>query len=399
MAVTEKKQRLIFIDVLRGIAVIWMIETHVVDIMLNRGYKVGWFYNQLNISNGFVAVSFLFCAGAGFWLASMRKGDDYRNFRLPLWIYIRRLLLILAVGFWLHTPILSLSRLINLAYAPLNPADPTFPYRTFYGMIECDVLQAIIYSSFISLFLMMIIKNMKILRWVFLVLSVAVFALAPIIWNINFMDKCNPFIGALFTGRIPGTQVMISKFPLFPWSGYFFGGVALTAFFMAAENKRRFAWIVFIITFIAPHVIFWVKDLPFVYPGNQNWWWNSPGHSLFRISVSSCVFAFLYLTENYYRNWFISKPLQLSGQESLFLYTSHILLVYNIIPGDWFRQFYQLKGSLDWLGTLIAFIVITVLCYYVSKLWHILKDRDMFWARVVINAVLLFFIVKLVFTP
>ena len=66
-------QRLNFIDMLRGLACIWMIETHVVNAFLPDGYKDNLIFNLIDISNGFVAVCFIFCAGAGFRLALESK--------------------------------------------------------------------------------------------------------------------------------------------------------------------------------------------------------------------------------------------------------------------------------------------------------------------------------------
>ncbi|MGA1307587.1 MAG: heparan-alpha-glucosaminide N-acetyltransferase domain-containing protein, partial [Candidatus Kapaibacteriota bacterium] len=62
-------QRLTFIDILRGIACIWMIETHAVNAFLDGAFKNNPLFSVLQISNGFVAVAFIFCAGAGFRLA------------------------------------------------------------------------------------------------------------------------------------------------------------------------------------------------------------------------------------------------------------------------------------------------------------------------------------------
>lgn len=36
-------------------------------------------------------MGFLFLAGSGFIIAANRKADDYKNFRKPLWDYLRRL--------------------------------------------------------------------------------------------------------------------------------------------------------------------------------------------------------------------------------------------------------------------------------------------------------------------
>ena len=53
-------QRLTFIDILRGIACVWMIETHAVNAFLNDVFTEGMLYGALKISNGFVAVIFIF---------------------------------------------------------------------------------------------------------------------------------------------------------------------------------------------------------------------------------------------------------------------------------------------------------------------------------------------------
>jgi uncharacterized membrane protein len=139
-----KKERLTFIDVMRGIAVIWMIETHVVDVILYKAHKQGWFYEMLNISNGFVAVAFIFCAGAGFWLAAQKKADDYKHFRQPLWVYVRRLLFILVIAYCLHFPSASIEKLFNISDAK---------WLVFF---ESDVLQCIVYTSFIALAALML---------------------------------------------------------------------------------------------------------------------------------------------------------------------------------------------------------------------------------------------------
>ena len=77
-AAPTKKERLAFIDVLRGWAVLWMIQTHVANACLAEPYRQGWLFGLLELSNGFVAVTFLFCAGAGVWLAASRKAAEFR---------------------------------------------------------------------------------------------------------------------------------------------------------------------------------------------------------------------------------------------------------------------------------------------------------------------------------
>ncbi|MCX6141239.1 MAG: heparan-alpha-glucosaminide N-acetyltransferase domain-containing protein, partial [Candidatus Kapabacteria bacterium] len=107
-----KGERFAFLDVVRGLAVIWMIQVHVTNVVLDPSLRVGWFFDALNISNGFVAPTFIFCAGAGLWIALSRKGPTYRLFGSELFTYLRRLSYILVWAYVLHAPFFSLDRLL-----------------------------------------------------------------------------------------------------------------------------------------------------------------------------------------------------------------------------------------------------------------------------------------------
>ncbi|MGA2297003.1 MAG: heparan-alpha-glucosaminide N-acetyltransferase domain-containing protein, partial [FCB group bacterium] len=292
-----KKERLVFIDIMRGLAVIWMIETHVVDICLNGIYKNGFFYDILNISNGFVAVAFIFCAGAGFWLASMRKGDDYKKFKPSLWAYLRRLGFILLIGYWLHVPALSLQKVLSL-----QPSQ----FMVFY---ECDVLHNIVISSLIALLVLMLSPKLKYMPYIFTVLALTFFFLAPYIWSLNPMSSMPSLIGAYFS------KPPISKFPLFHWSGYFFAGAAITSFFMNAKDKKKFALWGALIGTVLMFTLYYTRAYTTGYPFVTNWWYASPGHSFFRLSCVIGVFSILYLLEKFFKENRIGDFMRLCGQE------------------------------------------------------------------------------------
>jgi hypothetical protein len=115
MAASMKGPRLQFIDLLRGWAGIVMIEVHVFNGMIRPELRhTGWF-NLLNFVNGLVAPSFLFCAGAGFWIAIERKWDDFTRLRPPAWAFLRRLFYILVAAYFLHLPRMSFSYLFSRA--------------------------------------------------------------------------------------------------------------------------------------------------------------------------------------------------------------------------------------------------------------------------------------------
>lgn len=378
-AIEAKKERLTFIDVMRGIAVLWMVETHVIDVVLANHYKAGSFYTLLNISNGMVAVSFLFCAGAGFWLASMKKINDYRSFKPPLWVYLRRLGLILVIAYWLHFPALSLERLYKLT--PEN----------WISFFQIDILQTIVYSSLLALIIVFLVPNFKILPYIFLVLSIFFGFLAPIVLSWDAMASLPPFIGTLFA------KYPVSKFPLFPWSGYFFGGAALTAFFMSSENKKKLSIWLFSIFFVLMFILFFTRDLTNYTNSFKEWWISNPAHFLFRLSCAIWVFSLLYLIENSYKNNQIGKTLRLFGQESLFVYTFHLLVVYGSVANLGMKYF--VGNRLDWFGAFLIILALWIVCYALAYAWKAIKEKDIKIARLVIGSVFLLFIIIFILNP
>ena len=62
--------RLLFIDRLRGWAVVVMIETHIVNALLRNDLRHETAFVILNFINGLVAPTFLFCAGFAFAISS-----------------------------------------------------------------------------------------------------------------------------------------------------------------------------------------------------------------------------------------------------------------------------------------------------------------------------------------
>jgi uncharacterized membrane protein len=197
----DKKERLIFIDVMRGIAVLWMIETHLVNACLSQEFKSSFFYFLLSVSNGLVAVTFIFCAGAGFWLAALKKAEEYRHFNPSLWGYLRRLAFILAIGYWLHLPFFSLWKMLHLNSSEL---------LTFFN---CDVLHVIVLSSLVALIILMIVPKLHILPYLFGTMALAIFCISPLVWDTDPMAAMPAFFGAMFA------KWPVSQFPLFPWSG------------------------------------------------------------------------------------------------------------------------------------------------------------------------------------
>ncbi len=356
-------QRYAFIDVMRGIAALWMIETHVMNEFIMPQNKEGWFYDALNISNGFVSVGFIFCAGIGFMIAAERKLNEYRAFSPSFWLYIRRLFFILAAAFLMDTPTMSLQHLLEA-----SPAEIAIFVRT-------DVLHTIVYSSFTALMFSFIVGNIVRLRYLFAVLATLVFFSSALIWESELYMAFPQAIGALIA------PPPISPFPFIPWSGYFFAGAALAGFFFKTNDKKRFAQILGSIVFILCFVLFTLKNTGLSAFEGKKWWAMSPEYFLFRTSGATLLFCLLFLVEDKLKGRF-ADILRKCGQESLFIYIMQGTIIFTILR-DWNMRF-MIERQQSILGIAIITLFVTALCITGALLWNSVKKNNPLKAKYIL---------------
>lgn len=369
-------QRLTFIDVLRGWAALWMIETHSVNEYLSPALKVGFPFSLLNISNGFVSVVFIFCAGAGFWLALERKHDDYRKLGHGFRSYVLRLLFILGIAYLLQAPKFSLARTLNSTHDDI------------LRLLQCNVLHLIVFCSFAALTASVLIKQKRFIRLLFSVYALIVVPLTPAMRSFDPFAVMPTFPATLFAGS------PISLFPLFPWSCYFFAGAAATAFFREAQDKARFARITSVTSACIIALIFTLKDGYHIYSYQAQWWTIAPEHTLFRIAGALLLFSGLFLMESLFDGR-IGRLLQTAGQESLYIYVLQGIIIYGAI-GKY--HLYDLVGKDLSPFEVFALIIATVLfCQVSASLWHSAKRRyptlARKYARFAMAATLILFVI------
>lgn len=372
-----KSNRYLFIDILRGLSVLWMIEAHITDVVLWSLAKSTSLFYLIDKSNGFVATIFLFCAGAGFYIATNRKFEDFKNFRKPLWIYLRKLAFILFVAFAMHLPIRDFFQLFSLTTEQLT------------RFVECDILQTIVYSSLLALLLFYLIPNLKYLKYISIVIALTAYYLTSFVWASDPFNYLPIFPATLFA------EWPVSHFPMFPWMGHFFAGIALTSFFMESVDKKSFAFRLGLVSVIIAISMLLLKELPILnYPFANDWWHTSPSHFIFRISLVAFLFSFLYYFEDYISGRFYTKSLILMGQESLLLYVGNVIVIYGSILNNGIRQ--HLPNPVDSFSTILIFIGLTFVLYYISKGWHYIKINHQFYSKLIIYGLSLYFLIWLI---
>lgn len=373
----SKGQRFMFLDVLRGIAVLWMIQVHITNQLVDPALRPTAFFHALNISNGYVAPTFIFCAGAGLWIALSRKGRDFLGLQAPLWDYLRRLSFILLWAYMLHIPFYSLERWLIATPDELRPG------------LQIDVLQTIVYTSVMVVVLFLLVRDLRRTTWLSGLVAVALMIGSIFVWNTQPMSWAPPALGYLLGPPSP--------FPMVPWSVYLFAGVFVGGLFMEAKDKTRAARWMVIGGLVLPFVIFTIKQLPFTSPYDALWWSTSPSMHLFRICGTLLMLGGLYLIEDRLQTSRIGRMLQVIGNESLFMYVGHLLIVYGAV-GDMLKSQLGIANT-GYVAIAIAWVIITVPMLAIMWWWHGFKKRRPDTAHDLLAAEVLLLIVFFLVMP
>lgn len=313
-ALSAPKTRLEFIDLLRGWAVIVMIETHVTNALLAVPFRETSWFAYLDFTNGLVAPSFLFCAGCGLWIALGRKWDDYLALRKPLWVYLRRLGWILGVAYALHLPNFSLHQIMT----HLTAADAE-------NLFQVDILHVIVTTLVFVVALAIIIRNRQAVLWTAITLALVLILVAPTAWSFAQTQSVPLILRNLLT------EMPTSYFPLVPWSAFVFIGMAVTQVYMGAADKRRFFTRLFALgLFLA---VAGTMFREFYNPWPWQLWRSTPIFFAMRIGIIFMVFAGMWK----YTEWHKGTPLAqkgivlVFGRDSLLIYVTHLIIVYGSV--------------------------------------------------------------------
>lgn len=366
----NKKKRALFIDLLRGLVLLVMIEVHVFNSMLVPTIKEWTWYSYLNFINGLVAPSFLFVSGLVFVLSLQAGVDSPRKFGSVFWRKIGRILLIFLAGYSLHMPYHSLKQIL---------AHPTT--KVLNELFTVDVLQCIAAGLLFLLFARMIFKNDK-QYYLFIFISlIIVLALSPITWKTNLAAYL-PLPLASYFNRMNG-----SLFPVLPWFNFIFAGALTSKFYATARDKNKEN--VFSRWLMVLGAIFFAGSLyllNFVAPPNIKAIIPNPLFFLERLGMVFILLAlcwyFLEVTTKH-----VGFILDVS-RESLIVYWLHLQLIYSNILGS--ENLYSIFGNkLTLLEAIFMTIVLAVLMILAAKGWGWVKSRYPVVARWIVLTVVI----------
>ena len=318
--------RLVVLDVARVLAILFMIQGHVLDVLLAPQFRQGALYDGWLFLRGLTAPMFFMLAGVSFTLASMRSWLDYRQPSFKLFQRITRFAFFILLGYAMHLPADSLRN-----FQLLDAAG-------WQAWFQVDVLQCIGLTLIGLQLLVLLAKTPRRLALWGAGLGSAIILLAPLAWTLDGARYFPLPIAAYFNSQAG------SLFPLFPWAGYVLFGAALGYVLRQwsatpAKITRLFA--AGGLALLASGILL-SRPLMFLYT-NQDFWKTSPAVFLIRMGCVGLLLAlFACVTparSNSQRAW------RWLAQESLLIYFVHVCILYGSIWNPGLRQ---------WIGPTLA---------------------------------------------
>jgi uncharacterized membrane protein len=354
----RQRSRLLFIDMFRGFCVLFMIEAHVSNSTILESIHQTKTFHYIDIFHGSISASFIFIAGFAFALTLEKKWDDFLSGKKVLFLQISRLLFILALGYWLHVPYWSLSKMMRL-----NEND-------LIRFLRADVLMCIAISLLISLLLALIIRNQKILVYVLAALGITIVLITPPLYLIDARKYLPLGLADYLNNRYR------SLFPLFSWSAYSFLGTFFGYLYLKAKEsgKEKVLFTMLgvsgAIMVVAAFALFYIPWSYYTYIDVAR---ASPRHFMMRLGI---VFFMLTMTWLYEQKRKPEKSLMsILGQESLFIYGFHLLIVYGsqFTPHNLAADIGQ---KLTYLPSFALTALVIIICSALAVAWHYWKKQN-----------------------
>ncbi|MFO7445967.1 MAG: heparan-alpha-glucosaminide N-acetyltransferase domain-containing protein [Ignavibacteriaceae bacterium] len=355
MTQSSKKNRIIFIDLIRAFAVLQMVQGHTVDLLLANDYRnlespffAAWFFMR-----GMTAPIFLFTSGTVFtYLFRLHNEPFNSNPRVKKGF--KRFLLLIGIGYLLRYPTATIFDFSQVSEKQ---------WKIFFAV---DVLQLIGFGILFVVLLAWLAEKIKMNDYyVFGFFGLIFFLLFPYFSSINWKEFLPvPIAGYFYRGTG-------SLFPLVPWAGYVIAGGILGSYlakkpmiFKTARFSRNLA-ILGIVLMVLSYVLDLINTKVY---GNAYRYDLSLNISLFRLGfvlILNALVSFISLKIET-----IPKFLILVGRNTLLIYVIHLMILYGSAWNPGLSQLFA-KSFNVWktlLTALAMLFTMTAMVLIINKL-------------------------------
>jgi len=318
--------RLSYIDWMRGLACVLMFQTHCYDSWLGGNARKSKFFMWSQLGGTLPAPLFLFLAGISFAIVIQKLRDKGRPVPQIARTTFRRGAEIFGFGL--------LFRLQEFLIA--------WPWAPWSDLFRVDILNTIGISMMLMAVLCWIVLSVT-GRRLSLVLGslatgLAISLLTPLFWTTWRPDRLPWPVESYINGVHNLGQPQPWVFPIFPWTGFAFVGLA-TGFFLLSDWPRRKPISAFVLAavngLILIYVAQWFDHRPARLYSVYDFWHTSPNFFMIRVGLLLLILAGAYFWCRWGPGLWVFSPLAQMGQTSLLVYWVHIEFVYgrlSILP-------------------------------------------------------------------
>jgi uncharacterized membrane protein len=353
----QRGRRRVYIDWMRGLAVLIMIFAHTMDSWTRADDRGTSAYRWTIILGGFGAPLFLFLAGVAVPLAAsakMRKTAD-------VWTAARTVS-------WRGVEIFALAFLFRLQSFVLSPG------ASLMSLMKVDILNIMGPAIAAAALLWGATSAQRVRRLLFAAAMLGACLIAPIVRSTMALDFLPDPIQWYFQ---PAPNR--ANFILFPWIAFVFAGALIgtlldDASSPLAEKRLSAALVVFGSAIaIAAYV---ASFQPSLYPRSE-FWTSSPSFFFIRIGILLAALGLIYFLAEFGVAP-ASEAMEQLGRTSLFIYWVHVEMVYGLLT-------YPLRRQLPFGWSLVAFVLFSYAMYRLSvfktrltRQWRTPSDRSAF---------------------
>jgi uncharacterized membrane protein len=299
-----------YLDWLRGVAVLIMIEAHLLDSWTGAPDREGRVFGWAMVVGGLGAPLFLFLAGVA---VSMSAGSKLRrtgSVRTASSAVVRRGLEIYGLAF-----------LFRVQAWILGWSRPR-------ALLKVDILNIMGPSIMAAAALWGLAKTDRARYAIFAAATLGVALLTPILREATFIRALPEPIEAYFR-PVP----YLTNFAFLPWSAFVFGGAAVGLLIDAARSpaaEKRLNGMLALGGIVLAIVAFALSYLPSPYASSY-FWTTSPAFFFTRLGLMIAGVAAGYAWESRPGGATKWSPVQQLGRTSLFIYWIHVEMIYGLI--------------------------------------------------------------------
>jgi uncharacterized membrane protein len=323
-------QRRSYLDVLRGVAVLIMIEAHVIDAWTRAADRGRRAFGESLILGGFGAPLFLFLAGIGVVLSAgskaRRSGDPAAASRAVR----TRGLQIFALAFVFRLQ----SWVLGGFTAPA------------WTMLKVDILNIMGPAMVAAAALWALGRSSRARVALFTAMAAAAVLLTPAIRHLTALAALPDAIEAYFR-PVPG----LNNFTFFPWIGFVLAGAVVGVILDSAQTAaadRRANLALGAAGALLATAAYQASFGPPLDPRSA-FWTTSASFFCLRLGLMIVALSLAWLWEQRPTAGARWSPVQLLGRTSLFVYWVHVELVYGLISRPLHGAF-SLEGAWAALG-------------------------------------------------